>query len=192
VTEGSGQGGGQFRPLEPPGAPAPPLKATAGRAPGPRGLASRVPRWAWVAVAVAAVVVFGLWFFLLRDTGNPFAGTWTATESPISRVVISGPGRHIEATFTGNGASGVAQTFTVAAHKDGEDLVVTADDFAAAAGDAATAMQVRDTFAAIVKDFRLVFTRRDAAHLTLTVEGTFIGVIKVSLAERSIVLTKVD
>ena len=70
--------------------------------------------------------------------------------------------------------------------------MVTADDFAAAAGDTATAMQVRNTFAAIVKDFRLVMARRDATHLTLTVEGTFIGVIKVSLAQRSIVLTKVD
>ena len=180
------------RPLEPAGAPAAPLKAAATRAPGPRRPVIHVPRWVWIAVIVAAVVVFGLWFFLLRDTGNPFAGTWVATEAPVSQVVISGPGRHIEATFSGKDTSGSAQTFTVAAHKDGEDLVVTADDFAAAAGDTATAMQVRNTFAAIVKDFRLVMARRDATHLTLTVEGTFIGVIKVSLAQRSIVLTKVD
>ena len=180
------------RPLESPGAPAAALRAAAAHTPGPRRPATRVPLWVWAAVIVAAVAVFGLWFFLLRDTGNPFAGTWTATESPVSLVVISGPGRHIEATFTGKDTSGSAQTFTVAAHKDGGDLVVTADDFAEAAGDATTAIRVRTTFAAVVKDFRLVFARRDATHLTLTVEGAFIGVIKVSLAQRSIVLTKVD
>ena len=185
------QDGGQVRPLDPPGAPAPPLKA-AGRAPGPRRPRVHVPRRVWIAVVLAAVAVFAVWYFALRDTGNSFAGTWTAAQAPISRVVISGPGRHIKATFSGKDPSGTAQTFTVAAHKDGADLVVTAADFAAAAGDAATAMQVRNTFAAIVKDFRLVFTRRDATHLTVTVEGTFIGIIKVSLAQRSIVLTKVD
>jgi hypothetical protein len=186
------QDGGQVRPLDPPGAPAPALKARVRRAPGARRPKAHVPRRVWIAAAVVAVAVFAVWYLAVRDTGNPFAGTWAAAEAPVSRVVISGPGRHIQATFTGEDASGAAQTFTVAAHKDGEDLVVTADDFAAAAGDAATAAQVRDTFAAIVKDFRLVFSRRDPTHLTVTVEGTFIGVIRVSLAQRSIVLTKVD
>lgn len=154
----------------------------------------RVPRLALLVAGAVVLAVVLVWLVFLRDPGNPFAGTWAAPAgAPISgTVVISGPGRRIEATFTGNDASGTPQVFTVRAHKDGEDLVITADDFADAAGDVANAQRVRNTFAAFVKDFSLVFVRQDATHLGLTVEGTFIGVIKVSLAERSIVLTKVD
>lgn len=92
----------------------------------------------------------------------------------------------------GNATSGTPQTFTVRAHLDGDDLVITAEDFAVAAGDVADAQRVCNAFAAYVKDFRLVFAPQGQAHLRLTVEGTFVGVIKVSLDERSLVLTKVD
>lgn len=146
------------------------------------------------ALAAALVLIVLTWFLVVRDPGNPFKGTWAAPAgAPISgRVVASGPGRHIEVTFAGHDASGAAQAFTVRAHKDGDELVVTAEDFADAAGDVADAQRVRDTFAAFVKDFRLVFARQDPTHLRMTVEGTFVGVIEVSLDERAVVLTKVD
>jgi hypothetical protein len=185
------------RPLDPAAAappraaPAPPRPAKAHKAPRRR---RRVPRAALLAAVAAAVAVALVWSFAVRDPGNPFQGTWAAPAgAPISgTVVVSGPGRHIEATFAGADTSGAAQSFTVRAHRDGEDLVVTADDFADAAGDVADAQRVRDTFAAYVKDFRLVFSPQDAAHLKMTVEGVFVGVIKVSLDRRTVVLTKVD
>jgi hypothetical protein len=170
-------------------APAPPRPAKAPKAPR-----RRFPRAALL-VAVAAVVALALiWFFIVRDPGNPFKGTWAAPAgAPINgTVLISGPGRHIEATFSGDDTSATAQSFTVRAHKDGEDLVVTAEDFADAAGDVADAQRVRETFTAYVKDFRLVFSPQGAAHLKMTVEGVFVGVIKVSLDQRAVVLTKVD
>lgn len=183
MTESSGL----VRPLEQPSGPAPPLKAAAARTPR-----RRVPRWVFYAAVAAAIAAAAVWLFVLRDTGNLFAGTWKATQAPIEQAVISGPGRHIRVMFSGRDSSGAAHTFTVTAHKDGPDLVVTVDDFAKATGDAAEAARVRNTFAAFVKDFRLVFTRRDATHLVLTVEGRLIGAITVSLGQRSIVLTKAE
>jgi hypothetical protein len=183
------------KPLDRGGAPppraAPSRPAKTPGAPRPR---RRVPRLVLVAAAVAVVAVVLVWVLFIRDTGNPFAGTWKAPAgAPIAgTVVIAGPGRHIEATFNGGDPSGTTQSFTVRAHKDGADLVITAEDFADAAGDVADAQRVRDTFAAYVKDFRLVFAPQDATHLELTVEGTFVGVLKVSLPGRSIALTKVD
>lgn len=177
-------------PLEQPAGPAPPLKTRPARPARPPR--RPLPRRLWIVVGAVAVGAFALWFFVLRDIGDPFAGTWTATQAPVARVVISGPGRHIKVTFSGRDPSGALQTFTVAGHKDGRDLVVTVDDFAKATGDPAEAAQVRNTFAAYVKDFRLVFARRDPGHLTMTLEGRFVGIINVSLDERTIVLTKVD
>lgn len=182
------------RPLDRGGAPPPkaaPPRPVRARRPRAR---PRVPRRALIVGAAALAVAVLVWFFFIRDTGNPFAGTWQApADAPIAgTVAIAGPGRHIEATFTGNVTSGTPQTFTVRAHRDGDRLVITTDDFADAAGDVADAQRVRTSFAAFVKDFRLVFTRRDATHLAMTVEGTFVGVIKVGLDERSVVLTKVD
>lgn len=188
MTEGSGP----VRPLGPPGAPAPPLKTADRRAHGRHAPSVRVPRWAWYALGAVAIAAVAVWFLALRDTGNPFAGTWKAAQGPFGQVVISGPGRHIEATFSGRDSSGAEKTFTVAAHKDGEDLVITVDDFAEAGGDAAEAEQVRAAFAAVIHDFRLVFSRRDATHLTATVKGRLVGVIDVGLDQRSAVLTKVD
>lgn len=188
------------RPNEPlpPVRPLGPAKAAArvrpARAAGKPRRRPRVPRAALLVAGAAVLALVLVWFVFVRDPGNPFAGTWAAPPDALigGTVVISGPGRRIEAAFSGNDTSGTAQTFTVRAHRDGDDLVVTAEDFADAAGDAATAQRVRNTIATIVKDFRLVFSRRDTTHLTMTVEGTFIGVIKVSLAERAVVLTEVD
>ena len=176
------------------GGGAPPPQAAPRPAGPPKARRPRISRRTLVVAGAALAAVFLVWFLFIRDTGNPFAGTWQAPDGAAiaGTVGIAGPGRHIEATFSGSAGAAGAQTFTVRAHKDGEDLVITAEDFADAAGDVADAERVRNTFAAFVKDFRLVFKRRDAAHLTLTVEGTFVGVIKVSLAERSILLTKVD
>jgi len=174
---------------------APPPQAAPPRAAGPSQ-----PRRPYVSLrtlviagaALAAVVL--VWLFFIRDTGNPFAGTWQAPDgAPIAgTVTIAGPGRRIDVTFSGSAGAAGAQTFTVGAHKDGADLVITAEDFADAAGDVADAERVRDTFAAFVKDFRLVFTLQDPTHLSMAVEGTFIGVIKIGLDQRSAVLTKVD
>ncbi len=176
------------------GGGAPPPRAAPPRPPRPRRERRRsVPRRALVIVAAAVAAAVLVWLLFIRDPGNPFAGTWAApADAPIGRVVIAGPGRRIEAIFSGNATSGTPQTFTVRAHLDGDDLVITAEDFADAAGDVADAQRVRNAFAAYVKDFRLVFAPQDQAHLRLTVEGTFVGVIKVSLDERSLVLTKVD
>ncbi len=181
-------------PLVKPLGVAPPQAAPPRPAGAPKARRPHVSRRTLVVAAVAVAAALAIWFFFIRDTGNPFAGTWQAPGgAPIAgTVTIAGPGRHIEVTFSGSTAAAGAQSFTVRAHKDGEDLVITAEDFADAAGDVADAERVRNTFAAFVKDFRLVFRKRDAAHLELTVEGTFVGVIKVSLAERSVLLTKVD
>jgi hypothetical protein len=183
------------KPLDHGGAPAPPAAAARpARAPKAQRSRLRVPLRALIAAAVVLAAAVLVWAIFIRDTGNPFAGTWKAPAgAPIAgTVVISGPGRHIEASFSGADPSGTVQSFTVRAHEDGADLVITAEDFADAAGDVADAQRVRDTFAAYVKDFRLVFAPQDVTHLELTVEGTFVGLVKVSLAQRSILLTKVD
>ena len=184
-------------PLARPLGPATPQPQAAAPRRPPAARPARPARVSWRTLVVLGAVLVAaclVWFFFVRDTGNPFAGTWRAPDGALitGTVAIAGPGRHIEATFSGNAGAAGAQTFTVRAHKDGEDLVITAEDFADAAGDVADAQRVRNTFAAFVKDFRLVFRQRDPTHLELTVEGTFIGVIKIGLGQRSVLLTKVD
>jgi hypothetical protein len=47
-------------------------------------------------------------------------------------------------------------------------------------------------FAAIIRDFRLVFAITDATHLLLKVEGHNIGGLSIGLEQRSAVVTTVD
>jgi hypothetical protein len=47
-------------------------------------------------------------------------------------------------------------------------------------------------FAAIIRDFRLVFASTDATHLLPKVAGHIIGGLSIGLEQRSVVLTRVD
>jgi hypothetical protein len=121
---------------------------------------------------IAIVAVILVWFFLLRGpatTGDEFVGTWTAaTEQGIATVVVEQGADAFSVTLTGNDAS---QKVTVPAHLDGEDLVITVDDFSQIAG-AENAEAFKAALAALAGDFKLVFSSVDATHLDLRIVGS--------------------
>ena len=133
----------------------------------PSGLLKTVLVFAVVAV-VAVVLV---WFFLLRGpatTGEEFVGTWTATtEQGIATVVVAQAEDAFTVTLTGNDA---AQKVTVPAHLDGDELLITVDDFSQMAG-AANAEAFKAALTALAGDFKLVFSSVDATHLDLRIVG---------------------
>ena len=133
----------------------------------PSGLLKTVLVFAVIAV-VAVVLV---WFFVLRGpatTGEEFVGTWTAaTEQGIATVVVEQAEDAFTVTLTGNDP---AQKVTVPAHLDGEELLITVDDFSQMAG-AANAEAFKAALTALAGDFKLVFSSVDATHLDLRIVG---------------------
>jgi hypothetical protein len=120
-------------------------------------------------VAVLAIVL--VWFFVLRapaTTGEEFVGTWTATtQQGIATVAVEKNGDAFSVTLTGNDA---AQAVTVPAHLDGEELLITMDDFSQMAG-AENAEAFKAALAALAGDFKLVFSSVDATRLDLRIVG---------------------
>jgi hypothetical protein len=121
---------------------------------------------------LAMIAVVLVWFFFLRGpatTGDEFLGTWTTTsEQGIATAVIAQEEDAFALTLTGSDA---AQKVTVPAHLDGEDLVVTVDDFSQMAGEE-NAEAFKATLTALAGDFKLVFSSVDATHLDLRIVGT--------------------
>ena len=133
----------------------------------PSGLLKAVLVFAVVAV-IAVVLV---WFFVLRapaTTGEEFVGTWTATtEQGIATVVVEQGADAFSVTLTGNDP---AQKVTVPAHVDGEELLITVDDFSQMAG-AENAEAFKAALTALAGDFKLVFSSVDATHVDLRIVG---------------------
>jgi len=160
--------------------------------PAAKGGLSRTTLTIIVVAAVAVVAIIAVWFFLLRGGSSPFDGTWNASSANIGAIVISGSGSNSKVKITGADASGQQKSYTVPAHMDGADLVITVDDFIKASGNAAQASQAKVAFAALIKDFRLVFTLQDSTHLKFAVEGTLANGQSANPSTSSIVLTKAD
>jgi hypothetical protein len=134
----------------------------------PSGLLKTVLVFAVIAV-VAVVLV---WFFLLRGpatTGEEFVGTWTATtEQGIATIGVAKEADAFTVTLTGNDAR---QKVTVPAHLDGEELLITVDDFSQMAGEE-NAAAFKAVLVALAADFKLIFSSVDATHLDLRIVGT--------------------
>ena len=123
-----------------------------------------------IIAVVALIAVFAVWFFVVRGpstNGDEFLGTWTGAGS-ITSVVVARPDDEFKVTLAGGQAS---QKVTVPAHIDGDELVITVDDFATLAGEA-NADAFKDTLKALAGDFRLIFRSIDPTHVELRVEGT--------------------
>lgn len=140
-------------------------------APAPSG-ASGAVRLVVIGAAVAVVAVVAVWFFVLRGgpstSGEEFIGTWNATGSGIGSVLVTRPGDAFSVTLTG---SQPEQTATVPAHIDGDELVITVDDFATMGGEG-NAERFKDALRALAGDFSIVFSSVDATHLEMRIEGT--------------------
>jgi hypothetical protein len=122
------------------------------------------------AVAVLAIVL--VWFFVLRGpatTGEEFLGTWTATtQTGIATATIAKKDDAFAVTISG---SQQGQKVTVPAHLDGEDLVITLDDFSQMAGET-SADQFKAMLEALAGDFRMIFSSVDAENLNLQIIGS--------------------
>jgi hypothetical protein len=126
-----------------------------------------------VAGAVIAVIAIVLvWFFLLRapaTSGEEFLGVWQAPSAQgIATLTVATAGDAFLVTMTGAAAG---RTVTVPAHLDGDDLVITVDDFSAIAGEE-NADAFKAMLEALAGDFTMVFSSVDATHVDLRVVGT--------------------
>ncbi len=142
-----------------------------GAAPAAAAAPSGLLKTVLVIAVIAVVAVVLVWFFVLRGpatTGEEFVGTWTAaTEQGIATVVVEQAGDAFTVTLTGNDP---AQKVTVPAHLDGEELLITVDDFSQMAG-AGNAEAFKAALTALAGDFKLVFSSVDATHVDLRIVG---------------------
>jgi hypothetical protein len=151
---------------------------------------SRTTLMILIAAVVAIVAIIAVWFFFVRGGSSPFDGSWNASSSSMGAIVISGSGDSFKIKITGTDASGDTKSYTVPAHMDGSDLVITVDDFVKASGNTEQASQAKAVFETLIKNFRLVFTLQDPKHLKMTVEGTLANGQTPNPSQQSIVLTK--
>lgn len=128
-----------------------------------------------VAGVIAIIAIVLVWFFMLRGpatTGEEYLGAWTAsTEQGIATIQVADDGEALSVTMTGSRSD---QRITVPAHLDGENLVITMDDFSQIAGEE-NAEAFKTTLQALAGDFRMVFSSVDATHLDLRIVGTAPG-----------------
>ncbi len=148
-----------------------PQPAAAAAAPAPKG-ASGALRLVIILAVVAIIAIIAVWFFVIRGAattnGDEFLGTWTTTTSGIGSVVVVRPADAFTVTLTGSQAT---QKVSVPAHIDGDELVITIDDFATIAGEA-NADRFKDTLKALAGDFKIVFASLDPTHLQMRIEGS--------------------
>ncbi len=125
-----------------------------------------------IVAALAVVAIIAVWFFFVRGSaatsGEEFLGTWNTQSGGIGNVVVARPGDDFQITLSG---AQPEQKATVPAHIDGDELVITIDDFAKLAGEA-NADRFKATLEAVAGDFRIVFASVDPSHLEMRVEGT--------------------
>jgi hypothetical protein len=145
-----------------------------------------------VLALVAVVAILAVWFFFLRGGSSPFDGTWNAGSAGMGAIVVSGSGDDSKVKITGADASGAQKSYTVPAHMDGAELVITVDDFLKATGSPDQAARAKAVFESIIKDFRLVFALKDSTHLSMTVEGTLANGQTPNPSSQSVVLTKAN
>ena len=192
---GSGAGPSGYAPsYEPPadygapvayGAPATP--------PATRGGLSRTTLTIIIVAALAVVAIIVVWFFFVRGTGgtSPFLGTWQDTARQDTSVVIKKRSGEFKVTLSAKDAAGTQKSYTIPAHLDGSNLVITVDDFLKATDNEEQAAQAKAMFETLIMDFRLVFTLNDPTHLKMAVEGTAVGgSVAAQASQSSIVLVK--
>lgn len=128
-----------------------------------------------VGAVIAVIAIVLVWFFLLRapaTSGEEFLGVWKATsQQGITTLTVTAEGDAFSVTMTGGGAG---QTITVPAHVDGDDLVITMDDFSEIAGEE-NADAFEATLKALAGDFKMIFSSVDADRLDLRIVGTAPG-----------------
>lgn len=163
--------------------------------PAAKGGLSRTTITIIIVAALAVVAIIAMWFFFVRGTGgtSPFLGTWKEPNDATASVVITLRSGEFKVTMTGKDTAGAEKSYTIPAHLDGSDLVITVDDFVKATGSEEQAAQAKAIFETLIKDFRLVFTLNDPTHLKMAVEGTPVGGSVASrVSESSTVLVKAD
>jgi hypothetical protein len=125
-----------------------------------------------VGAVIAVIAIVLVWFFLLRapgTSGEEFLGVWKATSAQgITTLSVETEGDAFSVTMTG-GSTG--QTVTVPAHVEGDDLVITMDDFSEIAGEE-NAEAFKATLKALAGDFKMIFSSVDTTHLDLRIVGT--------------------
>jgi hypothetical protein len=145
--------------------------ASAPAAPHSSGLLNLVV----VGAVVAVIAIVLVWFFMLRapaTSGEEFLGVWTATSAQgITTLTVAAEADAFSVTMTGSGAG---QTVTVPAHVDGDELVITMDDFSEIAGED-NAGAFKATLKALAGDFKMVFSSVAADRLDLRIVGTAPG-----------------
>ena len=118
-------------------------------------------------VVVAAVLV---WFFLLRGpttSGDEFLGTWrSASMGSIGSATIARDGDAFSVLLSSPRTS---QTATVAAHLDGDRLVITPGDFSASGDPDARKLELMLKLYA--GDFRIELSSVDPGRLLLHLSG---------------------
>jgi hypothetical protein len=174
---------------------APEAYGTPAATPAAKGGISHATLTIIMVAAMAVVAIIAVWFFVVRGTGgtSPFLGTWKEPAGGGASVVIKKKSGDFKVTMSGKDANGTEKTYTLPAHLDGSSLAITFDDFIKATGDEEQATQAKAVFESIIKDFRLVFTLQDPAHLEMKVEGTPVsGSVAAPSSRSSVVLVKDD
>jgi hypothetical protein len=164
-------------------------------APAARSGLSRAAIIVILAAVLAVVAIIAVWFFVVRGTGgtSPFLGTWNEPGNGTATIEITLKSGDFKVTMTGKDAAGAEKSYTIPAHLEGSDLVITVDDFVKATGNEEKAAQAKAIFETLIKDFRLVFTLNDPAHLNMEVEGTPVGgSATTQVSKSSTVLVKDD
>lgn len=185
---GGGPSGSGYPPY---GEPVPTGQGASAPAGPPSAGLSSTTRLVLIVAGVAVLAILLVWFFVLRGAGgSPFDGTWNEPGGASdSAVVIKGSGNELKVTFKAT-VNGDKKQYTVPAHVRGDRLEITLDDFAKAAGAEDQIQAAKAQFETFIKNFKLVFTVRDANHLVFAVEGQIVGAAPQQ--NRSMVLVKAD
>ena len=120
--------------------------------------------------AVAVVAAVAAWFFLLRSpttSGDEFLGTWRSSSmGSIGSATIARDGDAFSVLLS---SPRTAQTATVAAHVDGDRLVITPDDFSASGDPSAKKLEL--LLKLYAGDFRIELSSVDPTRLLLHLSG---------------------
>jgi len=191
----SGYGSSYESAYEPPADYGAPVAYGAPAAPAAKGGLSRTTVTIIVVALLAVVAIIAVWFFFVRGTGgtSPFLGTWNDPKVETASVEITLKSGEFKVKMTGTDASGSEKAYTIPAHLDGSELVITVDDFVKATGDEEKAAQAKVIFETLIKDFRIVFSVKDPTHLEMTMEGSpASGAVAAQVSRSSTVLVKAD
>jgi hypothetical protein len=134
--------------------------------------AARRRRTRLIIIAAGAAVVAGvlIWLFVLRGpatSGDEFVGTWRSVSmGSIGSAAIARGGDAFSVLLSSPRTS---QTATVAAHLDGDRLVITPGDFSASSDPDAKKLEL--LLKLYAGDFRIELSSVDPARLLLHLSG---------------------